>query len=725
MDQASTGTGRRPRPVTTTGTISLVALLLTLAVTAWWCVMPPDVLVGGDPHGLRHLSVGALVALPPALLAVAGTAWWAGRRAGGPFSLWAHAGVTAGLFAGLLLLTAPLQGGIRTALQATPDEPNLAAVRYDTSCLPMFSEAECRRAQDALAGADARTVERAHHEMLATTGHSAADHAAMNAPFYAPANDAVAGSGANTVAFAIQDTFFVVLVALPLMLLVLFVARRRRPTGVTGRGTDRSARLRYRMTALVGLAALLVAGDVAWSRPATAAVVPFSTPLNIPPTLTDAAITIQMRQASVQIMPTGPATQMWTYNGLFPGPIIRRPSGQPTRITFQNNLPGAAGQLTVHQHGSHALSTEDGQPNTQLIGQGGQRTYVYDNTESGGPERAATQWYHDHRMDVTGRNVWNGLVGLLIVDDAVDSALPLPRDQFDVPLIITDRTFDANNQIPYNFQLFGTVGDTWLVNGRPQPYFDVADRRYRIRILNAANRRPMTLALSNGAAMTQIGTESGLLPAPVQRTSINLQPAERAEIVVDFNGLLGQNLVLLDTETTGTNGNPPRELIQFRVDRDVATDPSTVPATLRPVPPLPTPTRDREFDLRIRNGRWTINNQSFDPDRIDADPVRGTTERWTFFNVSPSPHAIHLHDVDWRLVRRFRVAGDFNNPTVGTPLPIPPAEAGLKETFLVPQGEGISVATTFNDNVGEYVFHCHMIEHEDLAMMGRFVVRQP
>src|SRR4029079_4432015 len=137
-----------------------------------------------------------------------------------------------------------------------------------------------------------------------------------------------------------------------------------------------------------------------------------------------------------------------------------------------------------------------------------------------------------------------------------------------------------------------------------------------------------------------------------------------------------------------------------------------VPAALRPVPDLPAPTVDRNFFLRLTRGRWMINHQAFDPNRIDANPVLGTTERWTFFNVSPSPHAIHLHDVDWRLVRRFRVAGDFDNPTVGTLLPLPPAESGLKETFFVPQGEGISVATTFDDNVGEYVFHCHMIEHE-------------
>jgi FtsP/CotA-like multicopper oxidase with cupredoxin domain len=468
----------------------------------------------------------------------------------------------------------------------------------------------------------------------------------------------------------------------------------------------------------------------AW--PASAAVTPFATPLTIPPVLTGANIDIRMRQTGVQIMPTGPATQMWTYGGIFPGPTIRRPSGQSTRVTFHNDLPVTAGETTVHNHGNHSVPAQDGQPNTQLIPTGGQHTYVYEGREAGRPERAVTQWYHDHRMDVTGRNVWNGLVGMFILDDPVDAALPLPKGQFDVPLTITDRTFDANNQIPYNFNILGTLGDTWLVNGKPQPFFNVADRRYRIRILNAANRRPLVLALSNGAAMTQIGTESGLLPAPVQRTSIIVQPAERVEIVVDFNALLGQNVVLLDTNTPATPGNPPHELMQFRVNRDLPADPSSVPATLRPAPTFPAPVKDRQFVLRAvvdANGaptQWTINNQTFDPNRIDADPVLNTTERWTFMNISPQPHAIHLHDVDWRLVNRFQVVLDAaGNPTVGTPIPIQPYEDGLKETFFVPANTGISVTTTFTDRVGEYVFHCHMLEHEDMAMMARFVVRPP
>jgi len=150
------------------------------------------------------------------------------------------------------------------------------------------------------------------------------------------------------------------------------------------------------------------------------------------------------------------------------------------------------------------------------------------------------------------------------------------------------------------------------------------------------------------------------------------------------------------------------------------------------VPAMAEPTRDRSFVLRSQTDAagnlagWTINGQRFDSGRIDADPVLNSTERWTFFNDSPQPHAIHLHDVDWRLERRFQLAFDANgNPVPGAELPVQPWEAAQKETFMIPPATGFSVRTTFTDHVGPYVFHCHMLEHEDMAMMAQFSVRRP
>lgn len=434
----------------------------------------------------------------------------------------------------------------------------------------------------------------------------------------------------------------------------------------------------------------------------------FLSPLTIPPERTGDDITIDMRAADLQILPGAP-TRMWTYDGMFPGPTIRRPSGAPTRVRFTNNLPSEAGDATVHHHGGHQASAEDGQPHDFLIPPGGERTYSYDLVEDGAPERGAMQWYHDHAMDVTGRNVWNGLAGMVILDDPAEAALPLPSGAYDVPLMIVDRTFDAENQIPYTFSSSGTIGNDALVNGTVRPYFSVADRRYRLRLLNASNARSYEFELGNGIPMTQIASESGLLPAPVQRTRLRLGPAERAEVVVDFAGLLGQRLVL---QSLGM------EIMQFRVETDVASDPSSVPASLRPARSIawspPDRVRTWTLDANPISGVWTINGAAFAHDRVDARPRLGTTERWVFVNTTGADHVMHIHDVDWKIVSRVsRFANDPADTAV---------EQGAKETFLVRPFETVSLDSRFTDHLGTFVLHCHILEHEDRAMMSQFEV---
>ena len=194
----------------------------------------------------------------------------------------------------------------------------------------------------------------------------------------------------------------------------------------------------------------------------------FSHPLVFPPVNTNANVSIGIDEGCVQIL-DGPCTNMWTYGGTYPGLTIRRPTGQRTNVTFTNNLDPAAGEMTVHNHGNHSTAENDGQPDTLLIPTGGSRTYVYDGIEEGGNQRGKMQFYHDHRMDVTGRNVWMGLTGLYIVDDPADPST-LPSGEFDLPLAIADRQFDAKNQIPYVFNPNGVTGDKFLVNGVYQPY---------------------------------------------------------------------------------------------------------------------------------------------------------------------------------------------------------------------------------------------------------------
>jgi spore coat protein A, manganese oxidase len=424
----------------------------------------------------------------------------------------------------------------------------------------------------------------------------------------------------------------------------------------------------------------------------------FSRPLRFPPVNTNANVSIGIDEACVQIL-DGPCTNMWTYGGTYPGLTIRRPTGQTTNVTFANDLDASAGAMTVHNHGNHSTAENDGQPDDFLIEPGGSRTYTYDGLEEGANQRGKTQFYHDHRMDVTGRNVWMGLTGLYIVDDPADPAT-LPAGVFDLPLAIVDRQFDANNQIPYVFDPNGVTGDKILVNDVYQPYLEVGDRKYRLRILNASNHRTYNLALSNGDSFTQIGTESGLLPAPVGRTEMRIGPAERLDVVVNYAGRLGRNFYLKDT-LTGT------QLLKFNVNEHL-TDNSTIPANLRPLPDIGEPTVTRNWSFDRTSGHWTINGLRFDPNRVDAQPVLGTTEKWVFTNPTGQAHTVHIHDVSQQCISRNGGA-------------CYPYET-MKETWYLAPGETLEVKLKFTDHTGMYMLHCHMLEHEDDGMMTQFEV---
>lgn len=466
---------------------------------------------------------------------------------------------------------------------------------------------------------------------------------------------------------------------------------------------------------LLGLIAAAVAGtasklpittNISGPPPSSAATPtptppPFSHPLLFPRVSTDANVTIDIDDACVQIL-DGPCTNMWTYGGTYPGLTIRRPAGQTTNVTFTNNCAPAAGEMTVHNHGNHSTSDNDGQPETLLIPTGGSRTYTYDGLEEGSNQRGKMQFLHDHRMDVTGRNVWLGLTSLYIVDDPADPQT-LPSGAFDLPLAIADRQFDINNQIPYAFNPNGVTGDKFLVNGVYQPYLEVGDRKYRFRILNASNARIYLLELSNADSFTQIGTESGLLPAPVTRAAMPIGPAERLDVVVDFAAKLGQTLYLTDTLTGA-------QMLQFRVTQHVIDD-STIPATLRSLPDIGEPTVTRNWSFDQTAGHWTINGLAFDPNRADARPELGSTEKWIFTNPTAQAHLVHIHDVSQQCMSRDGGA-------------CYPYEA-MKETWLLFPGEVLELKLKFTDHIGMYMLHCHILEHEDDGMMTQFEVVAP
>jgi spore coat protein A len=476
---------------------------------------------------------------------------------------------------------------------------------------------------------------------------------------------------------------------------------------------------------------------------------PFRDPLPTPRELRGAKLDIPIREAEVRILP-GPPTRMRTYGGTFPGPTIRRPAGHRTEITFHHQLPPSVGELSVHLHGGHNRTQFDGQPggltashpsslycdiprdlsprrsgNDFLIEPGARKTYVYDLREDGGPERAALQWYHDHRLDHTARNIWHGLAGMWIVDDELDASLSLPSDERDIPLMIADRSFDRHNQLTDPFTgrrppADGVAAHRVLVNGAYMPHHHVTARRYRLRLLNVSGFRAYNVHLSNGAPMVQIGTDSGLMPKPVRRSHILLGPGERADVIVDFAAAAGESVELRSGPRHDGHddaGSRPYvgALMQFRVGARRLPDYTKVPRKLRP---LPSWTRhvshkpDHTWAISIGGlfkPVWQINGRTFNPAYADAFPRLGSTVTWELVNRTGVAHMMHLHHTDWYLLAR-------------NGRPPPPWEDCLKETFFLYPGEKILIAGHFADYAGKFVVHCHMLEHEDHGLMSQFEV---
>jgi spore coat protein A, manganese oxidase len=476
---------------------------------------------------------------------------------------------------------------------------------------------------------------------------------------------------------------------------------------------------------------LVVTGEPGGEVPAPPA---FQQALRTPTVLTGSDLTIRMRQERVRVMPHGPKTRMWTYDGTFPGPTIKRPTGALTRVTFVHQLPQRAGPLSVHQHGGHQSSADDGQPTRHLIGRGARRTYAYPLTDAGAPTPAAFRFYHDHRMDRTARNNWRGLQGMFLVTDPRERRLGLPRGRYDLPLLVTERTLTARNQLTDPFPgphmhdwMTGpqappddaTVGRRILVNGQYAPYLRVKPGRYRLRLLNAALFSAYDFALSSGRPFVQVGNGSALLPRKVVRQDLLLGPAQRADVVVDFRGQRGED-VLLSTipRSDGSVGTGSRSaaIMQFRV-RGRTRQRSRVPDRLRPIPPLHVPrtvAKTWTFDLTEdgHGAYWSINGEMFDPDRVDHRIRQGATERWRLRNTSDVTHYVHLHEEQWHTVSR-----NGERP--------PPWERGLEDTWRLDPGETVEVAATFTDYPGLFMVHCHMLDHEDHGMMAQFEVVAP
>jgi spore coat protein A len=384
----------------------------------------------------------------------------------------------------------------------------------------------------------------------------------------------------------------------------------------------------------------------------------------------------------------------------------------------------------VHLHGAHVPSEYDGQPE-QTLRPGQEATYEYPNHQE-----AATLWYHDHAMGITRLNVYMGLSGLYLLRDPREDALPLPSGEYEIPLVIQDRSVRADGRLVYPDKYQDHFfGDNAVVNGKISPYLDVKRGMYRFRVLNGSNSRTYTLSLSKQLPMSVIGSDGGLLPKPVELTTLTLSPAERVELVIDFSKHLPGEVVYLSNRArtpypNGTFDHPLPQIMQFRVGTE-AGHTTPLPTFLRSKRELPEASAQVTRDFVLANepndcggSVWLINGKTFD--EITERPVLGTREIWRFVNSTHMTHPMHMHLVMFQVLDRQGIEMHHDETVLaGTRLPPRPEESGWKDTVQVGPMEMVRVIAEFTDYAGRFPYHCHILEHEDQAMMRQFETVAP
>ncbi|CRK62116.1 Multicopper oxidase [Alloactinosynnema sp. L-07] len=435
---------------------------------------------------------------------------------------------------------------------------------------------------------------------------------------------------------------------------------------------------------------------------------PFTRALPIPQVLRPSATRIDtdvyrltVGEGTAEIVP-GVRTNVLTYNGQFPGPTILARQGRTAKVVVTNTLASAT---AVHLHGGNVPADSDGHP-MHVIEPGRSRTYTYPNIQ-----RAGTLWYHDHAHHLEAEQVYRGLSGLYLIEDARPTHR-LPSGAHDIPLLLRDADISRDGELQW--AVFGQANRSLvLVNGAAQPRLAVRRRRYRLRLVNGANERTFRLKLSNGAEFVQVGSDGGLLPRPVRRSEITLWPAERADVVVEFSGAADGSQIFL--ENIDGESDASRRILRFDVAGGPESDGSSVPATLAPapIPKPPTVTRKVELSFDALAGTFLINGKAYDPERVDFTVKRGTTELWEITNLDTQfeiPHSLHLHLIQFRVLDRDGI-------------PAAEWEAYPKDTVAVPPGTTVRILATFDSPyTGIYPFHCHFIDHSSTAMMAQIKI---
>jgi spore coat protein A len=482
---------------------------------------------------------------------------------------------------------------------------------------------------------------------------------------------------------------------------------------------------------------------------------PVAKPAGLRPSPSDPAVHIPyyrvtMRQFRSKVHRDVAATTFWGFDSLCPGPTFETRSGEPILVEWVNQLPlqhlfpidqtlhGAeadkpAVRTVVHLHGGRTEAASDGYPE-DWFAPGQSATCHY-----GNEQEAASLFYHDHAMGITRLNAVAGLMGLYLLRDKVEDDLNLPSGKHEIPLILFDRSFHPDGRLYYPVST--RAGAPWvseyygsaiLVNGKIFPFHEVEPRKYRFRVLNSSNGSFYRLSFSAQASVAadaiafyQIGSEQGLLTSPAQMNLMIVGPGERADLIFDFSSHAGSE-VHLRTDVT--------VVMQFRVSAGKSADPFVLPATLRPVPRISenAAVRARELtlaDYQNRLGRSSVmllNGQHWNAP-VTETPVLNSTEIWSFINLTDDSHPIHLHLVRFQVLDRrpFDLAVYQLTRKVaftGPPAPLVPCELGWKDTVRVDPMTVTRIIVKFEGFAGRYVWHCHMLEHEDNEMMRPMLI---
>jgi spore coat protein A len=455
---------------------------------------------------------------------------------------------------------------------------------------------------------------------------------------------------------------------------------------------------------------------------------------------------LAMREVKSKIHRDLKPTRIWGFGNTSPGPTFETRSGQGVLVEWVNRLParhflpidhsihGAEAnkpdvRAVTHLHGAKAPAKSDGYPEDWYV-PGKSAIYHYPNNQD-----AAMLWYHDHALGITRLNVYAGMFGCFIVRDDFEDGLNLPKGKYEIPLTMYDRSFDADGQLfyptsgdPQSPWVSEVFGDVVLVNGKLFPYLEVEPRKYRFRLLNASNARFLNLTLSNDQKFYQIGTDLGLLPAPVPLSNVMVAPAERADLIFDFSGRAGEHIVMT---------NDSRPVMQFRVAKVEARDSSSLPAMLRPAPRIPEASAVKTRVLTIgekddKTGMakmMLLNNAHWDMP-ITENPVLDSVEIWELLNFTDDSHPIHLHMVRFQILdrRSFEPEAYYHGGKIqyiGHPVSPAANEAGSKDTVQAHPGMVTRIIVKFEGYVGRYVWHCHIFEHEDNEMMRPYDVLAP